>query len=570
MALAQKRLKNVGIGVGVAAVVVAGLAAVRISWQVRTWTAAHGLDTVLDHLLDDLKANPWRWRAGPIDWAVGAAMVFVLALIWLYRASIAWDRRTGEEYGSAKWGRPADLAGLANPDDAQNILLTRHIKLSTDAVSARPENQRNTNILCVGGSGLGKTRNFIEPNLAHGCASMVVTDPKGEIYKATAAGLAERGYRIRQLNLIDLEHSHGFNPLAYLRAGHEAEDIEELAKGIIANTEGAKPKGGGLDPFWERAELALMTAIIAYVVACYPPNRRNLPEVAALLDKVSTADHQQSDGGTDAMFRDADEGRIPSDNPDLLIYAQRRYGVFKMAHPKTASSILVSAAVRLSLLSIPAVENVMSYDELVLDRMGDDRTAVFVTLPDTTDAYAFITSLFFQVLFVTLFRVADARPDGRLAIPVQCWMDEFPNLGVIPLFHQRVATMRSRGISAQIFLQNNGQLDPLYGDKHAETIRGNCDTTLFLGTSDRATAEEVSKRLGKATIVSVDSGEQRGGRGGSSRSRRALGRELMTPDEVYKMDRRTALVMISGKRPVQDQKLPAPAAAPATHEEVSA
>ena len=547
----------------VLAATAASLAAVRISWQVRTWTAAHGWDsTVVDHATDDLTAHFWRFRAGGFDWIVGASVALLIALVWLYKLSEAWDRRPGAEYGSASWGRARDLAGLANRHDLDNILLTRHVRLSTDAIAAAPENQRNCNILCVGGSGLGKTRNFIEPNLAHGRASLVITDPKGEIHAAAAADLRRRGYKIRRLDLITMEHSDGFNPLAYLRAGHEAEDIEQLTKTIISNTTGPKPSGGDLDPFWDRAEQSLLTAMMAYVVACYRPTDRNLPQVALLLDKVTTADRQGLAEDTDAMFADAQAGRVYCENPDVLAYAISRYHTFKMAHPKTASSILLCAGVRLSLLAIPAVARIMSYDSLILDQMGAEPTAVFVMMPDVTDAFAFVTSLFFQVLFETLFRIADTRPTGRLAVPVQCWMDEFPNLGVIPSFPQRVATMRSRYISTQIFVQNVGQLAGVYGDKPAETIRGNCDTLVFLGTSDMATAKDISERLGKQTIVSINTSEQRGGHGGASRSRQSLGRELLSPDEVLQMSRRDAIVMISGKRPVRDQKLPAPRLAP--------
>lgn len=541
------------------AVVLGGLAGVKVSWQVRHTAATEGIEQVPDRMFDDVLHHPFTPRGDQVDWIAGAAVVAVLLLVWVWRWSEALDRRVGAEHGSAKWAKAKELTPLASPKKEQNILLTKHIKLSTDPLNTKPEFQRNTNIIAVGGSGSGKTRRFILPNIAATSASLIITDPKAELYNAVGGYLERNGWRVRQLNLIDLAASDGFNPLAYLRPGREPEDIEQLAKAIIANTQSAKPTGN-IDPFWDRAENALLTSLLAYVVAAYPADRQNLPEVAQLLSHVSTAGRQRADGGTDAMFSEASRaltaGAVGAAT-DILTYATRQYAVFKSAHVKTADSILLCAGVRLSLLSIPAVEKVMSTDALGLDRMGEEKTAVFVVLPDTTEAFSFVTALFFQTFFQTAFRQADARDDGRLPIPVQCWLDEFPNIGIIPEFAQRMATMRSRNISAEIIVQNIGQVKARYGDDH-ETIIGNCDTILFLGTNDKATAKDISERLGRETITSVDTSEQRGMRGGSSRSRRSLGRDLMTADEVLRMPRSDALVMISGMHPVRDDKLPFP------------
>lgn len=529
----------------------------KVSFQVRTAWSQWGPDHIADHLFDDVTAHPWTIRTTTIDLVAGVGAVAIAALIWLWRWSEALDRRNGAEYGSARWAKPKELSPLADKDPARNVHLTRRVAISTDPIHIRPEFQRNTNVLVVGGSGSGKTRRFIMPNLAWSQSSMIITDPKGELYNATHEWLAAHGWNVRQLNLLDMDHSHGFNALAYLRPGHEPEDIEQLAKAIITNTEAAKPTGQ-LDPFWDRAENALLTSVISLAV-CMSGREANLPQVADLIADIATSGHIE--GRTTAQFESLGaglrSGEVHPSRRDVATYAIRQWSVFRQAHIKTADSIVLCAGVRLSLMSIPAVSNIMTTDELALDRLGHERTAIFVMMPDSTSAFSFITALFFQTFFTIGFRIADTSPGGRLPIPVQLWLDEFANIGVIPEFSARMATMRSRNISAQIIVQNLGQVKARYGD-NADTIIGNCDTLLFLGTNDKATAKDISERIGRETIISVDTSEQRGTRGGSSKSRRTLGRDLMTPDELLRMPRTDALVLVSGFQPLTDEKLSTP------------
>lgn len=530
---------------------------VKVSWQIRHTWSVFGADHMADHIFDDVKAHPYTLRTEPTDLLAGLAAGVIVALIWIWRWSEALDRRTGAEYGSARWSKRRELAPLANKDPVQNLHLTRHVAISADPIHQRPEFQRNLNALVVGGTGSGKSRRFILPNIALSVSSMIVTDPKAELFTATHDWLTSHGWTVRQLNLLDMDQSDGFNALAYLRPGHEPEDIEQLAKTIVTNTADAKPTGQ-LDPFWDRAENALLTSVMALAV-CMSGDQASLPQVADLIADISTSGH--TEGQTTAQFESlaaaVRSGDVHPDRLDIATYATRQWSVFRSAHVKTADSIVLCAGVRLSLLSIPAVSHLMRTDQLHLDQVGHERTVIFVMLPDSTSAFSFITALFFQTFFTVAFRDADTSGTGRLPIHVKLLLDEFANIGVIPEFASRMATMRGRNMSAQLVVQNLGQIKARYGDD-AETIIGNCDTLLCLGTNDKTTAKEVSERIGRQTIISVDSSEQRGSRGGASKSRRTLGRDLITADELLRMPRTEALVLVSGFHPLMDEKLTTP------------
>ena len=496
------------------------------------------------------------------DLLAGGVVVLFAAAGWCaYR--LGQPQRAGAEHGSARWGRIRDLKPFMDPDIERNIWLTREHRIRI-ARAARPEHQRNLNVLCIGGSGTGKSRFFVMPNLERGLSSVVVTDPKGELLRQCRPGLEEKGFRVRVLNLIDFTASDGFNPLSYLRPGHEPEDVALLVRTIIANTStpGQKPSGG--DPFWERAEAALLNALIAFVAATAPVEQRHLGEVMDLLSRMQ-ASKDDALSPVDELFLHAAEFGQGS---ELLTYAVSQYRVYQQAAAKTSASILVTTGARLAPLHIPAIRRILSTDSLALDQVGQEKTAIFAVISDSDKQFAWLSALMFSMFFQRSVWLADQRPDGMLPVPVTCWMDEFANIGRLPDFEISIATVRSRGISAVLMIQALGQGKALYGDAWT-TIMGNCDTVLFLGSQDQETRKWVSEALGRETIRTVDSSISHGRRGGGSRNVKTIARDLLSADEVGRLPGGEAIVLVRGLPPFRGRKLRPITSSPRTRRKAS-
>lgn len=487
----------------------------------------------------------WSWE--PRDLLMAAAAT-AFSLILLAAWAVTLPQRSGEEHGSARWGRPRDLRPFMDPDVQKNIWLTREHRIRITRAQ-KPKHQRNLNVLCIGGSGTGKSRFFVMPNLERGLSSVLVTDPKGELLRECRPGLEEAGFKVRVLNLINFSESDGFNPLSYLRPGHEPEDVALLVRTIIANTSapGQKPSGG--DPFWERAEAALLNALIAFVAATAAPEKRNLGEVMDLLSQMH-ASEDDALSPVDELFLQAGEFAAES---ELLAYALSQYRVFEQAAAKTAASILVTTGARLAPLHIPAIRRILATDTLALDRVGQEKTAIFAVISDSDRQFSWLSALMFSTFFQRSVWLADREPGGALPVPVTCWLDEFANIGRLPDFEITTATVRSRGISVVLMIQALGQGKALYGDSWP-TIMGNCDTVLFLGSQDAETRKWVAEALGKETIRTVDSSIPHGRRGGS-RNVKTIARELLSADEVGRLPGDEALVLIRGLPPFRGKKL---------------
>lgn len=496
------------------------------------------------------------------DLLAGGVVVLFAAAGWCaYR--LGQPQRAGAEHGSARWGRIRDLKPFMDPDIERNIWLTREHRIRI-ARAARPEHQRNLNVLCIGGSGTGKSRFFVMPNLERGLSSVVVTDPKGELLRQCRPGLEEKGFRVRVLNLIDFTASDGFNPLSYLRPGHEPEDVALLVRTIIANTStpGQKPSGG--DPFWERAEAALLNALVAFVAATAPVEQRHLGEVMDLLSRMQ-ASKDDALSPVDELFLHAAEFGQGS---ELLTYAVSQYRVYQQAAAKTSASILVTTGARLAPLHIPAIRRILSTDSLALDQVGQEKTAIFAVISDSDKQFAWLSALMFSMFFQRSVWLADQRSDGMLPVPVTCWMDEFANIGRLPDFEISMATVRSRGISAVLMIQALGQGKALYQDSWA-TIMGNCDTVLFLGSQDQETRKWMSEALGKETIRTVDSSISHGRRGGGSRNVKTIARDLLSADEVGRLPGGEAIVLVRGLPPFRGRKLRPVTSSPRTRRKAS-
>lgn len=480
------------------------------------------------------------------DLLSGAVAVLVAVLGWWYYL-LGRPQRSGEEHGSARWGRPRDLRPLLNKNPERNLWFARQVGLSLDRAK-RPEHQRNLNVLALGASGSGKSRYFLAPNLIRGLASGLVVDPKGELLAMTGAALGKAGYRIRVLNLVDFAASDGFNPLSYLRPGHAPEDVALLVRNIITNTTVEDRTGG--DPFWERAESALMTALIGFVVATYPKPERHLGSVMDLLGQMRATGDHHGPSPVDAMFAAAENHAAAN---ELLGFAINQYRVYGQAAEKTAASIIVTAAARLAPLHIPAVRQLLAADGLGIDEVGFTPTMLYLVISDADKQFSWLAATVFTTFFQRSIWLADQQPDRQLPTPVMCWMDEFANIGRIPDFEVLAATIRSRGISFIACVQDIGQGKRLYKDGWTSIV-GNCDTVLFLGSGDSDTRKWVSERLGKETIRTVDTSTSQG-RGGGSWQRKTIGRELMSADEIGRLPGNQAIVMIRGIPPLRAKKL---------------
>ena len=480
------------------------------------------------------------------DLLFGAAVGLLLALVVLEKRRNRKKLRKGTEYGSARWGTARDIAPYIDPKPENNLILTRTERLTMNNRPQDPKTARNKNVLVIAGSGSGKTRFFITPNLLQ-CdsvdypCSFVVTDPKGGLIVNCGSLLQQKGYRIKVLNLINFQKSMKYNPLAYL---HSEKDILKLVNVLMENTKG---EGKGTDPFWDKSERLLLTALIAYLHYECSPQEQNFSSLLDMLGSMQVReDDEDFQNPVDLLFADLERNA-----PDH--FAVRQYKTFKLAAGKTAKSILISCGARLAPFDIAELRDLTSADELALDTLGEQKTALFLIMSDTDSTFNFLISMCYSQLFNLLCESADDKHGGRLPVHVRCLIDECANIGQIPNLEKLMATIRSREISACLVLQTQSQLKALYKD-HADTITGNCDSALFLGGKEPNTLKELSAALGRETIDSFNTGESRGRETSHSLNYQKLGKELMTPDELATMDGSKCILQLRGVRPFFSDK----------------
>lgn len=447
--------------------------------------------------------------------------------------------RRGEEHGSARWGDARQICKkYSQKPYSQNILLTQNFRISLDTHKHR----RCLNILVVGGSGAGKSRGFALPNIMQCCCSMVITDPKAELLRKTGGLLEKQGYEVRVFDLINPDTSFCYNPFEYV---HDDKDVLRLISNLIQNT---TPKGSqSSDPFWEKSETALLQALMLYLLHEAPPEEQNFAMIMEMLGSAQVKEEDEDyESPLDILF-----DRLEMRDPDSI--AVKQYHIYKQAAGKTAKSILISCGARLAPFDIAELRELMSYDELELDLVGDRKTALFVIISDTDDTFNFIVSIMYTQLFNLLCDRADDVYGGRLPIHVRCLLDEFANIGQIPKFEKLIATIRSREISASIILQSKSQLKAIYKD-NADTIEGNCDTTLFLGGKEKTTLKEIAEILGKETIDLYNTSDTRGSQRSYGMNYQKTGKELMSQDEIAVMDGGKCILQVRGVRPFFSNK----------------
>lgn len=479
-----------------------------------------------------------RWTGHTLKFMLGAVIAYGVTVLFLF--STKENKRTGEEHGSAQWGSARQLdRKYRDKDPERNTVLTQHVSMSLDGRKHR----RNLLQIVVGGSGSGKTRFFAKPNLMEANCSYVVCDPKGEMLRSIAPLLLEKGYVVKVFDLIDTKRSNCFNPFAYL---HDDKDVMKMVNNLIKNT---TPKDAQQnDPFWERSEIALDTAIILYLIHEAPPEEQTLDMVLYMLNCAGASEEDESyQSPLDLLFE-----ALEDEEPDHV--AVREYQIFKQAEGRTAKSILITAAVRLSAFILPEINRITSHDELELHLLGERKQAVFCVIPDNDSTFSFLVGMLYTCTFQSLYYRADKLHQGGLPVPVRLMMDEFCNVALPDEFGKIQATMRSRNIMSTIILQNISALKALYKNEW-EGLLGNADTMLYLGGNEQSTHKYISEMLGKQTIKVQSSGQTKGRNGSISINYQTIGRELMTPDEVRAMDNRYALLFIRGEHPVMDQKL---------------
>ncbi len=479
----------------------------------------------------------------PADLLIGIAGAVIVRLAVYFKGKNAKKYRRGAEYGSARWGGAEDIKPYADPVFENNVLLTQTERLTMNSRPKQPKYARNKNILVIGGSGSGKTRFFVKPNLMQMHSSYVVTDPKGTVLLECGKLLQQKGgYKIKVLNTINFKKSMKYNPFAYLRS---EKDILKLVNTIIANTKGEGEKSS--EDFWTKAEKLYYTALIGYIWYEAPDEEKNF---TTLLEMINASEAREDDedfqNPVDLMFE-----RLEEKDPEH--FAVKQYKKYKLAAGKTAKSILISCGARLAPFDIKELRDLMETDEMELDTIGDRKTALFVIISDTDDTFNFVVSILYTQLFNLLCDKADDEYGGRLPVHVRCLLDEFANIGQIPKFEKLIATIRSREISASIILQSQSQLKAIYKD-NADTIVGNCDTTLFLGGKEKTTLKEISEILGKETIDSFNTSETRGREFSHGLNYQKLGKELMTQDEIAVMDGGKCILQLRGVRPFFSDK----------------
>ena len=469
----------------------------------------------------------------------------VLVCTLLYAAGIGIfyssqkNYRRGEEHGSARWGDARQICKkYSQKPYSQNILLTQNFRISLDT----HEHRRCLNILVVGGSGAGKSRGFALPNIMQCCCSMVITDPKAELLRKTGGLLEKKGYEVRVFDLINPDTSFCYNPFEYV---HDEKDVLRLISNLIQNT---TPKGSqSSDPFWEKSETALLQALMLYLLHEAPPEEQNFAMIMEMLGSAQVKEEDEDyESPLDILF-----DRLEMRDPDSI--AVKQYHIYKQAAGKTAKSILISVGVRLAAFNLPQIAKLTNTDELDLSNMGERKVALFCCIPDADTSLNYLVGMIYSQLFQTLYYMADRVHGGALPVPVNCIMDEFPNVSLPNEFEKILATCRSRSIYCSIIIQNMSQLKALFKDSW-ESLVGNCDEFLYLGGNEKETHKYVSELLGKETIDTNTYGQTKGKSGSYSTNFQQSGRELLQPDEVRMLDNQNALLFIRGERPILDAK----------------
>lgn len=495
---------------------------------------------VLDGCFGTAFANPLP-GLHPIDLLVGLAIGGILRLAVYIKGKNAKKFRHNQEYGSARWGKHEDIEPYMDPVFQNNVILSQTERLTMNSRPANPKYARNKNTLCVGGSGSGKTRFFIKPNLLQMHSSYVLTDPKGTVLPEVGNALLKNGYRIKIFNTINFKKSMHYNPFAYV---HDEKDILKLVTTLIANTKG---EGKSNDEFWEKAEKLLYSALIGYIHYEAPEEEQNFSTLLEMINAMEVReDDEEFKNPVDLMFDELAER-----DPDH--FAVRQYAKYKLSAGKTAKSILVSCGARLAPFDIKELREITAYDELELDTLGDKKTALFLIMSDTDATFNFLISMVYTQLFNLLCEKADDVYGGRLPVHVRCLIDEAANIGQIPNLEKLMATIRSREISAALVLQAKSQLKAIYKD-NADTIIGNCDTQIFLGGSEQTTLKDLNTILGKETIDMYNTGETRGTSQSYNMNYQKLGHDLMSIDELAVMDGGKCIVQVRGVRPFLSDK----------------
>ena len=477
----------------------------------------------------------------PIDLCVGVAAALLIRLIVYVKGKNAKKFRKNLEYGSARWGKPEDIAPYVDPKFENNVILTQTERLMMSNRPKDPKTARNKNVLVVGGSGSGKTRFFIKPNLMQVHSSYVVTDPKGSIAVECGKLMLRNGYKVKIFNSINFKKSHHYNPFAYI---HSEKDILKLVTTLIANTKGDGKSG---DDFWQKAETLLYTALIGYIHYEAPEEEQNFATLIEFINAMEVREDDETfENNVDLAFKE-----LASREPNH--FAVRQYKKYKLAAGKTAKSINISCGARLAPFDIQELREITMYDELELDTLGDRKTALFLIMSDTDSTFNFLISMIYSQLFNLLCEKADDVYGGRLPVHVRCLIDECANIGQIPNLEKLMATIRSREISACLVLQAQSQLKALYKD-NADTIIGNCDSSIFLGGKEPGTLKELNQALGKETIDTFNTGESRGREVSHSLNYQKLGKDLATIDELAVLDGGKCILQLRGVRPFLSDK----------------
>ena len=512
-----------------------------LSHHVQSYVGGDVIDKIFQGILEIQKLS-FAPSVHLVDILAGVFLAFLMKLIVVSKGKNSKKFRQGKEYGSARWGKLSDIEPYIDENFKNNILLTQTERITMNGRPKNPKYARNKNVLVIGGSGSGKTRFYVKPNLMQMHSSYCVTDPKGTIVLECGKMLKDNGYEIRILNTINFKKSMKYNPFAYL---HSEKDILKLVQTIIANTKGDGEKSG--EDFWVKAEKLYYIALIGYIWYEAPKEEKNF---ATLLDMIDASEVREEDESymnpIDRLF-EALEKRNPTH------FAVKQYKKYKLAAGKTAKSILISCGARLAPFDIQELRDLMMEDELELDRLGDRKTALFVIISDTDDTFNFVVSIMYSQLFNLLCDKADDVYGGRLPVHVRCLLDEFPNIGLIPKFEKLIATIRSREISASIILQAQSQLKAIYKDS-ADTIVGNCDSTLFLGGKEKTTLKELSETLGKETIDLYNTSETRSSQKSFGLNYQKVGKDLMSQDEITVMDGGKCIFQLRGVRPFLSDK----------------
>ena len=477
----------------------------------------------------------------PIDLCVGVAAALLIRLAVYVKGKNAKKFRKNLEYGSARWGKPEDIAPYVDPKFENNVILTQTERLMMSNRPKDPKTARNKNVLVVGGSGSGKTRFFIKPNLMQLHSSYVVTDPKGSIAVECGKLMLRNGYKVKIFNSINFKKSHHYNPFAYI---HSEKDILKLVTTLIANTKGDGKSG---DDFWQKAETLLYTALIGYIHYEAPEEEQNFATLIEFINAMEVREDDETfENNVDLAFKE-----LASREPNH--FAVRQYKKYKLAAGKTAKSINISCGARLAPFDIQELREITMYDELELDTLGDRKTALFLIMSDTDSTFNFLISMIYSQLFNLLCEKADDVYGGRLPVHVRCLIDECANIGQIPNLEKLMATIRSREISACLVLQAQSQLKALYKD-NADTIIGNCDSSIFLGGKEPGTLKELNQALGKETIDTFNTGENRGREVSHSLNYQKLGKDLATIDELAVLDGGKCILQLRGVRPFLSDK----------------